>query len=171
MTCDEFLIGQMGGRAPTLRFLVMGKVASNNRVTRHFRGRAVKSEAARDYQSKVASYAIAAVAQQQWRWPAACIVRIVSFNGRVDVGNVEKVICDSLQGIAFPKDSRRFVRGVEVYADADGGEEYVEITVTGCDPIPEIVRRKCGLCLDIRPGVKTKPFRCGRCATRKRRAA
>lgn len=154
-----------------LRFMVPGKPASNNRTTRNFKGRAVKSEAATLYQARVASHALVAVRTQDWRWPAACRVSIVHWNGLADWDNVPKSILDGMKGIVFPDDRRRFVRSGAVDTNADGGEEYVEVTVEPCDPLPEIVRRKCSACLEIRPGAKVKPHICGVCAQRRKRAA
>jgi len=173
MTADRFVHAEMGGApgaGPTLRIVVPGRVASNNRTTRNFRGGAVKSQEARLYQTKVASYAIAAVNRADWRWPVCCRVQLVHWNGLIDPDNGFKNVLDALKGLVFPDDRRQFVRGVKFEADVDGGDEYLEIIVIACEPLPEVVRRKCHACLESRLGVKVKPHLCGRCSQRRKKA-
>lgn len=153
----------------TLRFTVPGRPVTNNLTARVMRGYARKNPAATLYQARVASIAMAAVRSAGWVWPPSCKVTLRLFGGLVDVDNAPKSVIDGMKGIVFPDDRRRFVRAVEVVADADGGEDCVEVAVEPCDPIPEIVRRKCHACLESRPGARAKPFVCGVCARRRKK--
>jgi hypothetical protein len=166
VTAAQFVYGDMACSPQTLVFSVPGKVASNNRNIRTYGKRgAVKGEDAVDYQARVAQYAMVATKQQGWKWieGRACTVRIVHWNGLLDVDNACKVAIDSMCGIVYPDDRRRFVRGVNIVADADGGDERIDISVQFCNPLPNIMRKKCSVCLMPRPGLQTKPHICGRC--------
>lgn len=147
----------------TLRFSIPGKPISNNRNIRNF-GRATKNAEATEYQERVASRALAAVKLSGWTYQPCVSVTIVHWNGIIDCDNVPKVLCDALRGVVYVDDSRKYVRNVNVWAYADGGPEYVEITVTSCEPLPTIRIRKCSVCLAIRGGTDDKPHLCGLCA-------
>lgn len=154
-----------------LRFTVPGRVPSNNRTARVFKGRAVKSPDAKLYQARVASHALVAIKAADWVFPDAVRVKITHYNGLIDVDNIAKSTLDGMRGIVFPDDRRRMVCTVTSAAAVDGGEEYIEVVVEPCEPLPRVVTRKCHVCLQSRAGADIKPHVCGICAQRRRRNA
>jgi Holliday junction resolvase RusA-like endonuclease len=153
-----------------LYFVVPGKPCSNNRKTRNYRTGATKSEAARLYETRVASIATAAAMKARWTFPECCRVQLVHWNGRLDADNGFKCALDAMRGIVFFDDSKRYVRGVRIELDNDGGEERIEVTVTRCEAIPIPVLRVCSRCL-IRHrcvAISVGVFRCALCAAKER---
>ncbi len=118
-----------------LRFTYHGSLTSNNRVTRRTKqGKILKSASAREDQKKVKALAIEAVAFAMPLPPMgnACEVEIVAWNTRKDCGNIEKVICDGMTGVAYDDDRRITKLTVEKRKDR-GGERY-EVTVRPAQP-------------------------------------
>lgn len=107
-----------------LVIFVPGRIVSNNRVTRHVEGKALKSTEARRDQARIAARARDAALLVRWEpLVGACELQIVAWNTRKDVGNIEKVIADALSGIAYD-DDRRLVRLVVEKRRDKQGERY-----------------------------------------------
>lgn len=106
---------------------------SNNRVTRRFGNRSVKSGEARSYQQRVFQHAFAAAQRCGWAFPEACAVTIDGYNVRQDVGNLEKCVCDGMEGAVYEND--RCVIELTVRKHKDAGEERLIVTVEHREPL------------------------------------
>jgi Holliday junction resolvase RusA-like endonuclease len=130
-----------------LRFCYVGSLTSNNRVTRRTKqGKILKSASAREDQKKVKALATEAVLSVPSPfWGNACEVEIVAWNTRKDCGNIEKVICDGMTGVAYDDDRRITKLTVEKRKDR-GGERY-EVCVRPAEPL-ETPKKKQAAALD-----------------------
>lgn len=121
---SHFLRRGRPGMIDALVISIPGRIVSNNRVTRHVEGKALKSTEARRDQARIAEQARQAAFLSQWEpLITACELQIIAWNTRKDVGNVEKVIADALSGIAYD-DDRRLVRLVVEKRRDKLGERY-----------------------------------------------
>lgn len=120
-----------------LHFEIVGKPVSNNRVTRRFGNRSVKSSEARSYQQRVFQQSLAEAHRSEWEWPEACAVTISAYNVRLDAGNIEKNVCDGMEGAVYEND--RCVIELHVVKFKDLGEERLRVTV---EPRAALVKPK-----------------------------
>ena len=90
-----------------LEIVIPGNPVSGNHAKMPIgRGRQVRTPAARDYDMRIASIALASVILAKWKMPDYVCVDVDLFNGRTDRDNACKEILDPLQGIVFAHDSR-----------------------------------------------------------------
>lgn len=118
-----------------MRFTVEGHPVSNNRVTRRFGNRSVKSEEAKSYQQRVFQHAFAAALG--WKKPEACAVHIDAYNVRQDVDNLAKCINDGMEGAVYDND--KAVIELHILKHKDAGETRLTITV---EPREALVKPK-----------------------------
>jgi hypothetical protein len=118
-----------------VQFVIRGKVTSANEIKTPFalmRGgkpttRMLKSKAAREDTERIKGLALAAKAQAGWRVPAVAALEIYAMNSRLDVGNIEKTIGDSIKGGLLIVDDRpSCLESLFVQHLRDqGGERYI----------------------------------------------
>jgi hypothetical protein len=90
--------------------------------------RALKSESAREDTDRIRSLALAAKVRSGWRVPDRARIEILAYNSRLDIGNIEKVIGDSIKGGLLIVDDRpAHLKSLFVdHQDSDHlGERYV----------------------------------------------
>lgn len=127
----------------SLAFTYFGSLTSNNAVARAVKGKVLKSASAREDQKRVRSLCQDAADIAHWSKPEAAELQIIAWNTRKDCGNVEKVLSDGCNGIAW-KDDRCVVRLVVEKRKDRGGERY-DVTVSPAQPLttpkraPEVV--------------------------------
>lgn len=128
-----------------ITFTIPGKPCSNNRVTRRVGNRSVKSAQARDYQARVAR--IAWAANMSAKDDAhmrdgfeACAVTIHAYNTRIDAGNLEKCVCDGMQGVLYKDD--RCVIELHVYKHRDAAGERLVVNVAAREPLSKPKRTR-----------------------------
>lgn len=124
----------------SLRFEVLGKPVSNNRVTRRFGNRSVKNPEAVSYQQRVFQHAFVAVQRQGWVAPEACALTIDAYNSRLDIGNIEKCVSDGMEGAVYAND--RCIIELHVHKHRDEGEERLVITVEARAALAKPKRRR-----------------------------
>ena len=107
-------------------FTVPGPLVSANRASRVVNNRAVKSAEKRRDEARVASLALAARVQQDWKQPAYSSMTSLAIGSRLDCDNIAKVIGDGIQGVLIAND--RTVRRVLV-AKMDGKPERYEVSL------------------------------------------
>lgn len=98
----------------TVEFMIQGKITSANRVTRNvalrrgekFVARSLKSKSAREDTERIKSLATAARLTTGWKVPNLAKLSIFAYNSLLDVGNIEKVIGDSIKGGVLIVDDR-----------------------------------------------------------------
>jgi hypothetical protein len=107
-------------------------------VTRRTKtGKVLKSASAREDQKKVRALTADAI-PAGWPLienyvPCSYEVEIVAWNTRKDCGNIEKVLCDGMTGVAYDDDRRIVKLTVEKRKDR-GGERY-EVVVRPAEPL------------------------------------
>lgn len=116
-----------------LEFVVPWRVTSNNVAARRVGRAMIANPAATRDKQRIWQIAFAAAHEQGWKMPEAAALHIVAFNTRKDVGNVEKVICDALAGVAWNDDRILVELRVEKRKDLDG-ERYA-IRIEPRDPL------------------------------------
>lgn len=121
-----------------LRFTVPGKPVSNNRVTRRFGNRSVKSPEAQTYQQRVFQHAFAAAIG--WKMPEACAVRVDAYNVRLDTDNICKAILDGMQAAVYEDD--KCVIELHVVKHKDIGAERVSVAVEPREALIKPKKRK-----------------------------
>lgn len=105
---------------------------SANRYWRKWRGRMVKSNEARNYQTQAGWLATDAGAQLL-AGPVALTLRIYRPRRRGDLDNCIKVLVDSLQSIVYTNDSQ--VSEIHAYLGDDKAWPRVEVEVSQVDKV------------------------------------
>lgn len=110
-----------------IEFTIPGKITSANMNKTPMGGRAIKTQGAREDQSRIAARAIVAKQFARWIIPERAIVTIFAYNSRLDVGNIEKIPIDGIKRILIADDNPKHLRKLVVeHMDKDrGGERYV----------------------------------------------
>ena len=117
----------------SITITIPGKITSANRVTRHVGGRALKSASARRDTERIRAIAWAAAQAAGWEAPEVAAIRIQAHNSRLDAGNIEKVLLDSIKGGLLIVDDRpRHLRRLLIEHHRDEIGERYEITVSRC---------------------------------------
>jgi hypothetical protein len=119
-----------------VEFVVHGKITSANLVTRNVAlkfgdkvvARSLKSKSAREDTARIKSLALVAKLQARWNVPELARITILAYNSKLDCGNVEKVVGDSIKGGLLIIDDRpKHLKSLFVeHQDRDHlGERYV----------------------------------------------
>jgi Holliday junction resolvase RusA-like endonuclease len=117
----------------TLSFTYHGSLTSNNAVARAVKGKVLKSASAREDTKRVRELCQVAADIAHWSMPEAASLEITAWNTRKDCGNVEKVLSDGCNGIAW-KDDRCVVKLTVEKRKDRGGERY-DVTVSAAQPL------------------------------------
>lgn len=124
----------------TLQFIVPGRPVSNNRVTRRFGNRSVKSGEARTYQQLVFQHAFAKSVTVGWEKPEACRVTITAFNVTIDIDNIAKCVLDGMHGAAYDDDKCVVDLQIQKFKDHDG--QRIVVAVESAPVLVKPKRRK-----------------------------
>ena len=125
----------------TINFTFVGRITSNNVVTRRVGRRMIANPQAVSDKNKVAMLALESKNAVGWVIPEACAVYIACFNTRKDISNCEKCVGDGMNGIIYHDDSD--IIELHVVKHCDSGKERYDVTVEAREPItkPKPVRR------------------------------
>ena len=118
-----------------LSFTFVGRLTSNNVVTRRVGKRMIANPKAVSDKNKIGMLALEAKIKSGWIIPEACAVTIVCFNSRKDLSNCEKCVGDGMNGIVYRDDSDIIELNIKKCRDL--GPERYDITVEPREPIPK----------------------------------
>ena len=100
----------------TIEFTIPGRVTSANEVKTPLSflkpggkkpfTRMVKSKSAREDTERIKGLALAAKMRSGWKVPKTAALEIYAFNSRLDVGNIEKTVGDSIKAGLLIVDDR-----------------------------------------------------------------
>jgi Holliday junction resolvase RusA-like endonuclease len=123
-----------------LEFTIPWRVTSNNVAARRVGRAMIPNPAAVRDKARISTIVLVAVKSQRWEFPVAAALIIIAWNTRKDAGNVEKVVADSMNGIAWSDD--KIVTELHVEKRRDSGGERYDVRVESREPLPIVKKAR-----------------------------